>query len=161
MLEPMKAWHQHNSGGSLFLSPMLILGWLKVFSHSAILSQASVVLVCLFIFLMSLMAWYRQIPMVIKLLLLTCSVLAGLWVFSQNTGLGAIFLAFIALSLFDKWLWGSVFVFSFGNLGSVSFDCSDPDHELRGETQPLAFGFFSGLDFYGFARTLPPMCRRG
>jgi len=110
-IKPMYDWHVKNSGGSLYLTPFLMLGWLKVLSEPSDLpmSDSSVCLACMFIYLMLLMAWYRQIPIILKVILLACSIVASVWVFSVNLNLCIVFVAFILYSTFDKWLWGRSF----------------------------------------------------
>ena len=109
LILPLSKWLQQNSGGSLFLTPFLWLSWLFIFMQGSHLSDASVVLGCMLIYLMLLMAWYRQIPMVIKFLLLCSAMVASIWVLGNHFNLTIVLFGFLLHKLLDKWSWSRSF----------------------------------------------------
>lgn len=109
LILPLCKWLKSNTGGALFLTPALVLGWLSIFDAGPKVSENSQVLACMLIYLMLLMAWYRQIPAVIKFLLLLCAMVAPFWVLGGQVELMVVMLGFLLHKLFSKWLWGKSF----------------------------------------------------
>lgn len=109
LILPLSKWLKFNTGGSLFLTPALCLGWLMIFLSGPELSSSMQLLACMLIYLMLLQAWYRQIPMVIKGLLLFSAMVAPFWILGDHFELMLVMLGFLLHKLFSKWLWGKSF----------------------------------------------------
>lgn len=109
LILPLGKWLKINTGGALFLIPTLVLGWCSIFHAGSSPPESSQLLACLLIYLMLLMAWYRQIPAVIKFLLLLCAMVAPFWLLGGQPQLMLVLLGFLLHKLFSKWLWGKSF----------------------------------------------------
>lgn len=106
LLKPLAHWLYYNSGGALFLNAFVVFGWLMIYRDGPHLLDGSVVLGCMLVYLMLLMAWYRQIPIILKVLWLNSAIVAAIWVIGGQLNLMILMMGFLMYAHFDKWLWG-------------------------------------------------------